>query len=108
MLEQSHHIMVNLNVHKFSNKIFVSFLLMMAFGILGCYFTETKQTSQSLANATANARNDSWETIGFGGGGATFYPEISPFNPEYAFVSCDMTGSYVTYNGGESWRMFNL
>src|SRR6185436_14682832 len=24
------------------------------------------------------------------------------------FVACDMTGSFVTYNGGESWRMFNL
>ena len=37
-----------------------------------------------------------------------FYPEVSPFNPDYAFVSCDMTGCYVTHNGGESWRMFNL
>ncbi|MCK5370116.1 MAG: hypothetical protein KAQ62_16255, partial [Cyclobacteriaceae bacterium] len=25
-----------------------------------------------------------------------------------AFVSCDMTGSFVTYDGGEKWRMFNL
>src|SRR6185295_16833377 len=59
-------------------------------------------------NPSANSRNDNWETIGFGGGGATFYPEISPFNANYAFVSCDMTGSFVTYDGGQSWRMFNL
>ena len=56
----------------------------------------------------ADARKNAWGTVGYGGGGAMFYPEVSPFDPGYAFVSCDMTGSYVTYNGGESWRMFNL
>ncbi|MBL7700552.1 MAG: hypothetical protein JNK79_20500 [Chitinophagaceae bacterium] len=50
----------------------------------------------------------SWKTVGYGGGGAMFYPEVSAFDPDFAFVSCDMTGSYVTYNGGKSWRMFNL
>jgi len=37
-----------------------------------------------------------------------FWPAVSPGDPNYAYVACDMTGSYVTYNGGESWRMFNL
>ena len=23
-------------------------------------------------------------------------------------VGCDMTGAYITYDGGESWRMINL
>src|SRR5688572_13179077 len=55
-----------------------------------------------------NGRNDAWGFIGFGGGGATFYPAISPHNPNVAFVSCDMTGSYSTTNGGLSWRMFTL
>lgn len=57
---------------------------------------------------TILAQSASWKTIGYGGGGAMFYPQVSPFNPDFAFVSCDMTGSYVTYNGGGSWRMFNL
>ncbi|MCW3109572.1 MAG: hypothetical protein JWQ09_4078, partial [Segetibacter sp.] len=56
----------------------------------------------------ANGRNDAWGMVGYGGGGAMFYPAVSPHNPGYAFVSCDMGGSYVTYNGGQSWRMFNL
>lgn len=37
-----------------------------------------------------------------------FWPAVSPHDPGYAYVACDMTGSYVTCNGGESWRMFNL
>jgi hypothetical protein len=51
---------------------------------------------------------NTWSRVGYGGGGAMFYPEVSPFDPGYAFVSCDMTGCYTTHNGGESWRMFNL
>ncbi len=63
---------------------------------------------QLAKNKNANGRNDDWGMIGYGGGGAMFYPAVSPYNPDYAFVSCDMGGSYVTYNGGQSWRMFNL
>lgn len=55
-----------------------------------------------------NTRNDAWGFVGNGGGGAMFYPTVSPFNPNFAFVACDMTGSYVTYDGGDHWRMFNL
>lgn len=49
-----------------------------------------------------------WKKIGAGGGGAMFSPAICPHNADYAYVACDMTGSYVTHNGGESWRMFSL
>jgi len=54
------------------------------------------------------SRSDAWSFAGFGGGGAMFFPAISPHNPDYAFVACDMTGSYVTCDGGLSWRMFCL
>jgi photosystem II stability/assembly factor-like uncharacterized protein len=50
----------------------------------------------------------SWRRVGYGGGGAMFYPAVSPHNPNDAFVSCDMGGAYATYDGGASWRMFNL
>ncbi len=49
-----------------------------------------------------------WERVGPGGGGAMFWPAVSPHDPDFAMVACDMTGSYVTYNGGQKWRMFNL
>ncbi|HTS25606.1 MAG TPA: hypothetical protein VMH81_07010 [Bryobacteraceae bacterium] len=37
-----------------------------------------------------------------------FNPTISPHDPQTVLVSCDMTGAYITHDGGRSWRMFNL
>lgn len=56
----------------------------------------------------SNGRNDLWGFTGPGGGGALFNPAINPSDPKNVFVSSDMTGSFVTYDGGEKWRMFNL
>jgi len=70
--------------------------------------SETRSSASTGKTPNPNGRNDDWGMTGYGGGGAMFYPAVSPFNPDYAFVACDMTGSYVTYNGGASWRMFNL
>ncbi len=53
-------------------------------------------------------RHDAWEIIGPGGGGGQFNPVVSPHDPKLAFNRCDMGGAYVTHNGGDSWRMFNL
>jgi len=46
--------------------------------------------------------------FGPGGGGSMFHPTISWHDPNTVLVACDMTGSYITYDGGKSWRMFNL
>ena len=56
----------------------------------------------------AGARLDRWEVIGPGGGGTMTHPTISPHDPKVILVGCDMTGAYITYDGGESWRMINL
>ena len=53
-------------------------------------------------------RPGGFRVIGPGGGGAMFNPTISPHDPDTALVSCDMTGSYITHDGGRTWRMFNL
>src|SRR5437899_3151501 len=60
-----------------------------------------------LTSARAERRGG-FRVIGPGGGGAMFNPTISPHDPNTVLVSCDMTGSYITHNGGRSWRMFNL
>jgi len=53
-------------------------------------------------------KNTHWQLIGPGGGGALFQPTVNPQDPNRVLVACDMTGSYITTNGGRSWRMFNL
>ncbi len=62
----------------------------------------------SGSTTTAKVNNKKWTVIGPGGGGAMFYPVISPHDPNTALVACDMTGSYITHDAGQSWRMFNL
>jgi photosystem II stability/assembly factor-like uncharacterized protein len=62
----------------------------------------------AVLSLAAAQRQDSWEVIGPGGGGAQFYPTISPHDPRRVLVACDMTGSYISDDGGGAWRMFNL
>jgi len=37
-----------------------------------------------------------------------FLPTVNPEDPDNVFLRCDMTGAYVTHDGGQSWRMFHL
>ena len=37
-----------------------------------------------------------------------FHPTISPHDPRTVLIACDMTGSYISHDGGDSWRMFSL
>jgi len=49
-----------------------------------------------------------WEKLGPGGGGATFIPTFSYNTPEHFMVRCDMTGSYLTQDGGQSYDQINF
>src|SRR3954469_23754228 len=60
-----------------------------------------------IAAAFAERPGD-FKVVGPGGGGAMFNPTVSPHDPKTVLISCDMTGSYITHDGGQSWRMFNL
>ena len=79
------------------------------FGALtGCRSTPDTPAAEKELHKNPNGRNDAWGFTGYGGGGAMFFPAVSPFNTNHALVACDMTGSFITANGGETWRMFNL
>ncbi len=59
-------------------------------------------------NAFSASRLDRWQVLGPGGGGAQFNPTISPVDSNLVLANCDMTGAYLSLDGGDSWRMLNL
>ena len=54
------------------------------------------------------ASDPEWKLIGPGGGGATFIPTFSYHTPEHFMVRCDMSGAYLTENGGKSYDIINF
>jgi photosystem II stability/assembly factor-like uncharacterized protein len=74
------------------------------FGSSVWYGTPVVESQQETSQPSGRP----WGFAGAGGGGAMFHPSVSPHNSNLVFVSCDMTGSYVTNNAGASWRTFNL
>ncbi len=62
----------------------------------------------AFAQTTVSVRLDAWKIIGPGGGGTMIGPAISPHDPAVVVEHCDMTGTYITLDGGQSWRNFNL
>ena len=56
----------------------------------------------------AQTRPGGFRVLGPGGGGAMFHPTFSPHDANTILVACDMTGAYITHDGGKTWRMFNL
>ncbi|MEO6961729.1 MAG: hypothetical protein ABIY90_07170 [Puia sp.] len=74
------------------------FLLLIA----GGKSQEVKQADKGSVGAVK------WRVIGPGGGGGVFLPTISPFDDQLVLTHCDMTGAYISHNGGKDWRIFNL
>ncbi len=50
----------------------------------------------------------SWRVVGPGCGGALYRPTVSPADRETALIACDMTGAYLTANGGRRWRQLDF
>ncbi len=85
------------------SKTIMGFLLLF---IIACNSASEKAVKPSIKNE--NTEIDNWEFMGIGGGGAMFHQCVSPHNPLRVLVACDMGGSFITHNGGISWRQFNL
>jgi len=45
------------------------------------------------------------QILGLGGGGNMQCPSISPLNPNFMFVACDMSGLYRSFDAGQHWQM---
>src|ERR1041385_2520760 len=61
-----------------------------------------------LALGGGSDRPGGFTVVGPGGGGAMFHPAVSPHDRDTVLVNCDMTGAYISHDGGKSWRMFSL
>ena len=48
-----------------------------------------------------------WTRLGPGGGGATYIPTFSYEDINNFFIRCDMTGAYMTNDGGKSYQQIN-
>ena len=60
-----------------------------------------------VAGAGAWAQAAQYEVLGLGGAGGMYTPMVSPTEPGVMLVSCDMSGSYVSQDGGKSWNMIH-
>lgn len=49
-----------------------------------------------------------WQKIGPGGGGATYIPTFSYHSANNFMLRCDMTGDYLTHNGGTDYSQINF
>ena len=76
------------------------------------FFIPSASLVVAIAAAAQSAgsapRLDAWKIIGPGGGGTMISPTISPHDSTLVLERCDMTGNYITLDGGQTWRMFNL
>jgi len=48
-----------------------------------------------------------WRPVGLTGGGAMFSLSVSPHDANVVMLSCDMSGAYLSHDGGRTWRMIH-
>lgn len=85
-------------IYKQSILIFLSILI-----IGGC-----KGQTNTVDDEENMVQDNMWKVIGPGGGGGVLKPTISPFDENFVMTHCDMTGVYISQNGGQNWKMKNL
>jgi photosystem II stability/assembly factor-like uncharacterized protein len=78
--------------------IFISILFYESCGDIKMAATENQNTGQEKL----------WKVIGPGGGGGVLKPTVSPFDENFVMTHCDMTGAYISHDGGKNWKMKNL
>lgn len=61
----------------------------------------------SAASVSAADTTTAWTPLGISGGGGMFTPAVSPAEPDVMMLNCDMSGAYVSEDGGRNWRMIH-
>jgi photosystem II stability/assembly factor-like uncharacterized protein len=78
--------------------------------ILGTFFaclTAAALPSLAAPAMDMNAWSFDWEPVGLSGGGMVYQAAISPADPDVMMLGCDMTGTYITSDGGRHWRLID-
>ena len=93
-----------------TKKFFQTLLVSLIQGVIVIVFVQScdlgirKTSNETLTFTIADAPVvNGWHPFGPGGGGALFQPMISPHNKDVMMALCDMTGTFLTKNGGETW-----
>jgi len=61
----------------------------------------------SMLGAGQAAPAGAWQPVGLCGGGGMFSLAVSPHDANVMMLSCDMSGAYVSRDGGRNWRMIH-
>ena len=83
-------------------------LIALCLALMALFVSRVANSPSAGRDRIFRPRLDAWRILGPGGGGAQFFPAVSPHDPNLVLVACDMTGAYISEDGGKSWRMFNL
>lgn len=81
-------------------KYYSSFVFIVWLMVVQCTAPKVLQPEQPASTQ--------WERIGPGGGGSTFIPTFSFYDDNTFMIRCDMTGSYLSKNGGQSYQLINI
>lgn len=63
--------------------------------------------SLALAYCSIATAGETWQVMGMGGAGGMYTPTISPFDAKLMFLSCDMSGTYRSTDGGKNWQLIH-
>ncbi len=85
-----------------SLKFFIRICILV---LIGSYLSNCLSSAKKT---NLNNASTSWQKIGPGGGGSTFIPTFSYHSPDQFLVRCDMTGAYLTKDGGTSYQQINF
>jgi hypothetical protein len=86
-----------------SLKLVALLILAMSLIALG----PTGEAGEKMTPAKASIPAYQWEPLGLAGGGGMFAPAISPVDPNLMMINCDMSGAYMSEDGGRHWRMIH-
>ena len=82
------------------------FLICICIACLTC-LPNCAPSSGPPPESSAAAPIGPWEPLGLSGGGGLFAPAISPADPDLMMVNCDMSGAYLSHDGGLHWRLID-